>query len=79
MTDILHDELHAFRRTCPAAGLHITASKERHKFFSEFRRHLNVYKKRKDAKSHSKDTFISVKTSYMFWLYIAIIWLNIDP
>jgi hypothetical protein len=47
MTGILHDELQAFRRTCPAAGLHITVNEERQKFFSEFRRHLNVYKKNK--------------------------------
>ena len=41
MTDNLHNELHAFRCTCPAAGLHI-ASKERQKFFSEFKRNLSA-------------------------------------
>jgi hypothetical protein len=76
MTGFLRDELHAFRRTCLAAGLHITASDERQKFFSEFRLHSNIDKK--DAKSHSKHNCISVKTSYVFRLYIAINRLNIN-
>ena len=38
-----------------------------------------IKEKRKDVRSQSKVTFIFVQTSYLFWLYVAIIRLNVEP
>jgi len=45
--------------------------------FHKVERRIHINKeKSKDARSQSIHNFICVQTSYMFWLYVAIIRLN---